>query len=151
MRDRTSKAFVRAHTAPDTPVRETGGDIWVGRRGSLSVRLDSGMWFDHEAGKGDDVSELVRALTGDRDFPDTLRRIADFAGTGAGVPGSIAPVRPCSRARLKAMDTRAVAAMAERLESEGSAVTIRTSAALGADFVDLVTRGSVTIGSEAAQ
>ena len=101
--------FVRAQTAPDTPIRETGGDIRVGRRGSLSVRLDSGVWFDHEAGAGGDVFELACALTGARDFPDTLRRIADFTATRAAVPGSITPVRPCSCAKLKAADTRAVA------------------------------------------
>ena len=61
-------AFVRAHVESDTLVREHGTEIRVGRRGSLSVRLDSGAWFDHEAGRGGDVLDLARALTNARDF-----------------------------------------------------------------------------------
>ena len=99
-------AFVRAHVQPDTLVRGHGGELRVGRRGSLAVRLDSGAYFDHEHGRGGDVFNLARILTGARDFPETLRRVADFTGTGATSP---APTRPCSRARPKRTDTRAAA------------------------------------------
>ena len=99
---------MRGYVPVDTPVRELGGEIRAGRKGSLAVRLDSGLWFDHEAGKGGDVFELARMLTGARDFPDTLRRVADFTGTGTATPIATASTRPCPRARPRA-DTRAAA------------------------------------------
>ena len=128
----------------------TAAELRYGRKGSLAVRLDSGQRFDHESGAGGGVIALARALTRAEDFPNALRRLTNFAGTRVAVQGSIAPVRLCSRAKLKTTDTQA-AALAERLESAGRAATIRTLAALGADFADLLTRGSVGIGLEASQ
>ena len=100
--------FVRGYVPADTPVRELGGEIRADRKGSLAVRLDSGLWFDHETRKGGDVFELARMLTGARDFPDILHRVADFTGTGTAAPIATASARPCPRARHRA-DTRAAA------------------------------------------
>ena len=101
--------FVRAHVSQDTPVHEHGHEIRIGRKGSIAIARNDGRYFDFERGCGGDVFELARALTGASDFPDTLRRVADFAGTGAAIPGSLAPVRPCPRAWTKATNMRVAA------------------------------------------
>ena len=101
--------FLRAYVAPDTAVRECGHEIRIGSKGSIAVTRDQGLYFDFERGRGGDVFELARVLTGARDFQDTLRRVADFAGTGAATPGSIVAVRRYSRARTKATNTRTAA------------------------------------------
>ena len=100
-------AFVRGHVSPDTPVREFGNEIRVGRKGSLSIVRLTGTFFDHETAKGGDVFDLVRVLTGTREFPDTLRRVAEFTGTTES--RSIPVSRPCSTARPNSRDTRAIA------------------------------------------
>ena len=100
-------AFVRGHVSPDTPVRELGNEIRVGRKGSLSIVRLTGTFFDHETAKGGDVFDLVRVLTGTREFPDTLRRVAEFTGTTES--RSIPVSRPCSTARPNSRDTRAIA------------------------------------------
>ena len=41
------------------PSSRTGRELRFGRRGSLSVRLDTGTWHDHEAGEGGGVLDLV--------------------------------------------------------------------------------------------
>ena len=41
------------------PSSRTGRELRYGRRGSLSVDLAGGRWFDHEAGEGGGVVELV--------------------------------------------------------------------------------------------
>ena len=41
------------------PTSRTRAELRYGRRGSLSVRLDTGAWFDHEAGEGGGVVALV--------------------------------------------------------------------------------------------
>ena len=38
----------------------TSGSEWrYGTKGSLSVRIDRGVWFDHEEGRGDGVLKFV--------------------------------------------------------------------------------------------
>ena len=44
--------------------REHGCELRYGRRGSMSVDLDRGAWFDHEAGVGGGVIALVEHLRG---------------------------------------------------------------------------------------
>ena len=49
------------------PRMSTARELRYGRKGSLAVRLDSGQWFDHEAGAGGGVLDLVaRVRGGDR-------------------------------------------------------------------------------------
>ena len=47
------------------PSSRTGRELRYGRRGSLSVDLAGGHWFDHEAGEGGGVVELVTRERGD--------------------------------------------------------------------------------------
>jgi len=124
--------FVRAHVEPDRPVRQIGSELRVGRKGALSVRLDSGAWFDHEAGRGGDVLDLAAVLTGARDFRDTLRRVADFTGTG-----TAAPVRPCERPTSTSTTTppRDTRAAARRVWDS----TVPLPGTVGAEY--LVARG----------
>ena len=42
------------------PSRRSRSELRFGRRGSLSVALKAGTWFDHEAGEGGGVLDLVR-------------------------------------------------------------------------------------------
>ena len=42
------------------PIMSTAAEWRYGRKGSLAVRLDSGQWFDHEAGAGGGVIALVK-------------------------------------------------------------------------------------------
>ena len=50
---------VRALLGDPNPRMSTARDLRFGRRGSLAVRLDTGQWFDHEAGTGGGVLDLV--------------------------------------------------------------------------------------------
>ena len=66
------------------PTSRTRSELRYGRRGSLSVRLDSGTWFDFEAGEGGGVLDLVR-----RELQcDTA---AALAWIGKRDPGPVAP------------------------------------------------------------
>ena len=57
----------RALLGDPNPRMSTVRDLRFGRRGSLSVRLDAGQWFDHESGVGGGVLDLVAwARGGDR-------------------------------------------------------------------------------------
>ena len=42
------------------PRMSTARELRYGRKGSLAVRLDSGQWFDHEAGAGGGVIARVK-------------------------------------------------------------------------------------------
>ena len=48
------------------PTSRTRTELRYGRKGSLSVRLDTGQWFDHEAGEGGGVLALVERERGSR-------------------------------------------------------------------------------------
>lgn len=48
------------------PSSATRRELRYGRKGSLSVRLDTGQWFDHEAGEGGGVLDLVTRERGSR-------------------------------------------------------------------------------------
>ena len=57
----------RALLGEPNPRMTTATELRFGRHGSLSVRLDSGQWFDFEAGAGGGVLDLVtRVRGGDR-------------------------------------------------------------------------------------
>ena len=86
--------FVRHHLDRGTPVREYAGELRAGRRGSLSVRLDDGRWYDFETGFSGGPFALVGHLAGTRSFEDTLRTVAAFVGGGVGpAPSRVRPVR----------------------------------------------------------
>ena len=78
------------------PRMSTARELRYGRKGSLTVRLDSGQWFDHESGDGGGVLDLVaRERGGDRaaaarwidaeGFTDPLRRPERRGKHGPGV------------------------------------------------------------------
>ena len=78
------------------PRMSTAAELRYGRKGSLAVRLDSGQWFDHEAGAGGGLLDLVaRVRGGDRTaaarwldsegFTDPRRRPVCHRERGSGV------------------------------------------------------------------
>ena len=97
--------FVRHHLDRGTPVREYAGELRAGRRGSLSVRLDDGRWYDFETGFSGGPFALVGHLAGTRSFEDTLRTVAAFVGGGVGP----APSRVRTAPRPGPRDTTAAA------------------------------------------
>ena len=56
----------------DRPCRKTGGEWRFGAKGSLAVRVAAGKWYDHEAGKGGGVLDLIEREIG-CDRPGALR------------------------------------------------------------------------------
>ena len=67
------------------PTRRNDRELRFGRRGSLGVRLREGTWFDHEAGVGGGVIDLVmHELGGSRQ--DALEWLGE-----AGVVSTVTP------------------------------------------------------------
>ncbi len=99
--------FVRAYAPADTVVREHGHEIRIGRKGSIAIARDQGLYFDFEHGRGGDVLALAAELTGARDFPSTLRAVAAFVG-GVPMPASRDRTRR-SRPKTSSTNTRAAA------------------------------------------
>ena len=76
--------------------RVMGGELRYGRRGSLSVDVTHGCWFDHEAGRGcrGDCARRARARCGPRRGAGVAARAGFSRGWGVwGWPG------PCSASR----------------------------------------------------
>ena len=79
------------------PSSRTGRELRFGRRGSLSVRLDTGTWFDHEAGAGGGTLDLVRHVLGcDRGAALDWLAGAGFVERGSGSAARAAPESPGS-------------------------------------------------------
>ena len=67
------------------PTSSTRTELRYGRRGSLSVRLDTGAWFDHEGAAGGGVLDLVKRETGALDNREAIAWLRD-AGLLDGEP-----------------------------------------------------------------
>ena len=143
----------RALLGDPNPRMSTARELRYGRKGSLSVRLDTGQWFDHESGAGGGVLDLVaREIRGDRTtaarwldsegFTEPLRRPERRGGRGSGVTAcgagegwTTAHVRPwqasrrdCARRLWESTRPVAGTVAAAYLESRGVAHVARAPA-----------------------
>ena len=73
------------------PSSATARELRFGRRGSLSVRLDTGQWFDHENGTGGGVLDLVVRECGSRGAALDWLESAGFVAPRAGASGTPPP------------------------------------------------------------
>lgn len=60
-----------------TPQSSSGDQARYGRNGSIAVNFQKGVWFDHVAGEGGGVLELIRVHTGLCSVPDQLDWLRD--------------------------------------------------------------------------
>ena len=113
--------------------REHGDELRYGRRGSMSVDTAQGTWFDHEAGVGGGVIDLVRHVRG-CGRPDALawlrecRYIDSEAGGGfRRVPRTVRSPAPRERVSSTPVAGARDAARAALVRSIWSASEIDTS------------------------
>jgi hypothetical protein len=76
-------------------LRKYRGQAWWRTGNGFSVSLDAeqGLWYDHAAGTGGDIIDLVRTARG-CSFADAMRWLAEFAGI------DISPTRPIYRCKV---------------------------------------------------
>jgi Toprim-like len=101
------------------PSHIRGNDVWYKspfrpeeRTASFKVDVAKNVWYDHGAGQGGTIIDLVGELHGTRDVSRVLTIIADILGTAPRVP--VVPIRASSQAKAPPM-IDAVSEVSDRL------------------------------------
>lgn len=90
-------------------VTRRGHEYRIGKKGSLSVQKD-GTWYDHEAGAGGDVIDLLQHILA-TDFKGALAWAKTYIGRGSG-SAQIKPMPNLKEARAKSRTKQSARAKA---------------------------------------
>jgi len=122
---------VERYRGPPNRALSNRRELRWGRQGSLSLKVDSGLWYDHELARGGDILEFLKHETG-RDFGEVLALAAEVAKLShpsrlVGMPIDNMPAPPRPKPQPEVDDAGELKRMDRALDIWADAKPIRST------------------------